>query len=1014
MNTTMRCLDVETLQHVKSGRLTLDFLDSALDHLGECEACKARFDATPVNEDSFVDSLRKSMPDDRWSSESACQAAIVHLVESNARDRGKLALESRSLGDFNPSTANVPDEIGVYKLGSVLGSGGMGIVYLAQHVRLKKLCAIKLLPRHHQKQPELVERFERETSTAGQLEHPNIVRALDAGDIDGWHYLVMEYLDGYDLAKIANFNGKLSTAAIVEIAYQAAIALKYVHENGLVHRDIKPSNFMITRHGQLKLLDLGLALLQETMLTDQQQLTSIGRLMGTLDYMAPEQLDDCHSVDYRADLYGLGATLYRLHYGISPLESIAPQGGIRAKLSALASGKSPPFNEAENLPEAKLNAIVQRLLQPQANNRFDSCHTLIGMLEPLRNTASNPLEELIREVDRRAAETPNHSREENPKLSIHPNLNLLTQRENPKSDSSENAPRQVGSVIGRDGYAKRIGWISSVFAAFCLAGLLIYIATDRGEIVIQSDDPGLQIRVMQGETEVRAMELQTKSESIAVRSGRYQIDLRFVGDRYEISDESVQVFRGEKQLVSIARKPMQNDSSANEVKRSPIESYAKRSAIEGAIASGGEPTFEGYRFADWLTVMKTETSSKNLATGIVALKTLATNESQEREAVAAILKASRQFGSKVIDGSDATKFAESLWGDSALSFLQFSRAVLAESILDELRSGNARSKATVVSILWNSKFQNWTRFPVDQFDAQQESPEFLSTELVRNIAQSLWEASTSISEAKHSDIVADGLRFGSQATVKNTVLQAMNQSLAMHWNCNTPPDKLSKDQTDFIRKVYRDYREILEFDDTLSEEKQPAVANDGWAWSMHSEVWMLRLEPTEKNLADSFLTYLEYSRILNLASYNEETLQCSKILKVLRALPIKNDSISDQLIEQYLSDFRPKSALSDPERNSRLSKQASQLLPKGVATSGFFPGVHFPSLANCMPVSFIFFILEDLKQHKAISDDQHSKLVELFKRSENSAPTVLNNNFSPTIIKESQELHEEVQAILNR
>lgn len=162
--------------------------------------------------------------------------------------------------------------------------------------------------------PQAVRRFHREMEAVGKLDHPNIVRASDAGAVDGTHFLAMELVEGIDLGKLLSDHGPLREADACEIIRQAAVALDHVHRHGLVHRDIKPSNLMLTRSGRIKLLDLGLARLVPEAADGQIALDTY-KLIGTLDYMAPEQAAGPSSVDIRADLYSLGCVLSKLVTG---------------------------------------------------------------------------------------------------------------------------------------------------------------------------------------------------------------------------------------------------------------------------------------------------------------------------------------------------------------------------------------------------------------------------------------------------------------------------------------------------------------------------------------------------------------------------------------------------------------------------------------------------------------------------------------------------------------------------
>lgn len=174
-----------------------------------------------------------------------------------------------------------------------------------------------MLPRQFGFDATWIGRFEREMQAVANLSHPGIVTATDAGDVDGWHYLVMEYLDGMDLAAIIGRVGPIDAGVAASVMRDVCDALASVHQAGLVHRDIKPSNIMLTRDGAVKLLDLGLVLDQQASIADLR-LTTVGHVIGTLAFAAPEQLSDRSAVDARADLYAVGVTLFQLVTGRTP------------------------------------------------------------------------------------------------------------------------------------------------------------------------------------------------------------------------------------------------------------------------------------------------------------------------------------------------------------------------------------------------------------------------------------------------------------------------------------------------------------------------------------------------------------------------------------------------------------------------------------------------------------------------------------------------------------------------
>lgn len=213
----------------------------------------------------------------------------------------------------------VPSQIGHYRLLRMLGRGGMGVVYEAIHLHLKRQVAIKLLLDSQLLSQDRLQRFDREIEAIGRLRHPHVVVAHDAGtDASGHRYLVMEYIDGRDLQVVAHAVGKLPLAAACDCIRQAALGLAYAHECGCIHRDIKPSNLLLDRQGVVRISDLGLARLQES--PSGNTLTGTGQVLGTVDYMSPEQAQADRSIDSSSDIYSLGCTFYRLLSGRVPYD----------------------------------------------------------------------------------------------------------------------------------------------------------------------------------------------------------------------------------------------------------------------------------------------------------------------------------------------------------------------------------------------------------------------------------------------------------------------------------------------------------------------------------------------------------------------------------------------------------------------------------------------------------------------------------------------------------------------
>ncbi len=275
------------------------------------------------------------------------------------------------------------DRLGSYELLTPLGDGGMGMVFRARHVRLKKDFALKVLSPSLARDREAIRRFE--TEALGRLDHGHLVRASDAGVEGGTPFVVMELLDGMDLAKLTKQRGPWPIAEACEAVRQAALGLQHAFERGLVHRDIKPSNLWLTPPGGVKVLDLGLARLYgEDSATPS--LTATGMVMGTPDYMAPEQILDSHTADTRADLYSLGCTLFHLLSGEPPFGS-STHPTLRSKNEAHL--KEPPPDIRQRRPEvsAELVAVLERLLAKQPEDRYQTPTEAAAALEPFAGNA---------------------------------------------------------------------------------------------------------------------------------------------------------------------------------------------------------------------------------------------------------------------------------------------------------------------------------------------------------------------------------------------------------------------------------------------------------------------------------------------------------------------------------------------------------------------------------------------------------------------------------------------------
>lgn len=275
---------------------------------------------------------------------------------------------------------------GKYRLLQLLGIGGMGKVYLCEHVRMRRLVALKVLPVEQTKDESSVARFNREAQAAAALNHPNIVRAHDIDQDGSLHFLVMEFVDGTSLQDLVKKFGPLSVERACHYITQSAIGLQHAHEAGWVHRDIKPGNLLLDRTGTVKILDMGLArFFQESAGESLTQKFDKSAVLGTADYLAPEQAVNSTDVDIRADIYSLGATLYFLLTGQSPFE----QGTVAEKLLAHQMKEPTPITQLRpDLPKA-LESVVRKMMAKKPVHRFQ---TPLAVVEALHEWVEAPIE----------------------------------------------------------------------------------------------------------------------------------------------------------------------------------------------------------------------------------------------------------------------------------------------------------------------------------------------------------------------------------------------------------------------------------------------------------------------------------------------------------------------------------------------------------------------------------------------------------------------------------------------
>jgi eukaryotic-like serine/threonine-protein kinase len=303
--------------------------------------------------------------------------------------------------------------LGSYLLLDKLGEGGMGVVYKARHRVLNRIVAVKVIRTDRLANPDVVRRFQREIQAAAQLSHPNVVLAYDADQVGDRTFFAMEYIEGVDLSTLVREQGPLPIAEACDCAWQAAMGLQHAHERGLVHRDIKPTNLLLSTtrdeavkaalsgvistqaldaagnlappQGVIKILDLGLARITEAAPgKEPSHLTQDGLVVGTPDYLAPEQARNASKVDIRSDVYGLGCTLFFILTGEVPY----PSGTTIEKVLRHANEPVPSLLARRPDAPAALESVLARAMAKKPDNRYQTPAEFADALLPFTSDSS--------------------------------------------------------------------------------------------------------------------------------------------------------------------------------------------------------------------------------------------------------------------------------------------------------------------------------------------------------------------------------------------------------------------------------------------------------------------------------------------------------------------------------------------------------------------------------------------------------------------------------------------------
>lgn len=473
-------------------------------HLAGCPNCLGELDRLPA--DPFVSLLQVACAEWKPTRKAEdCRPAPPPLFQRLAAvlaEAGEKVAPHEKEPQPTPEDPPVPAELVAHPRYEVLkriGVGGMGTVYQARHRVMERLVALKIVNPRLVDRPRTVDRFRREAQAAAQLSHPNIVTAYDAESVGDRHLLVMEFVEGEDLAELVMREGRLPIPRACDYARQAALGLQHAFGRGMVHRDIKPQNLILTPQGQIKILDFGLArFLSESGPTTGG--TQSGTMMGSPDYMAPEQARDAHSADIRADIYSLGCTLYVLLTGHVPF----PGGSTVEKLSAHLKETPKPLAEWRPEIPGELGKVVERMMAKDPAARYQTPAEVAEALEPFCHPAP-PVAEATP-----VAEAPQRRRR---------------------------VPALAALVA--------LGAIGVFFGA-----TLIRFATNRGVVVIETDDPDVEVIVKQGGEQVRIIDTKTGRE-VTLQAGEYELELSEGKAGLKLSTNKFTLSRGGKEVVRV-------------------------------------------------------------------------------------------------------------------------------------------------------------------------------------------------------------------------------------------------------------------------------------------------------------------------------------------------------------------------------------------------------------------------------------------------------------------------------
>jgi len=437
-----------------------------------------------------------------------------------------------------------------------LGRGGMGQVYKAQHRRMKRAVALKILPSSATRSPDLVKRFQREVEAAAKLSHPNIVTAYDANEVNKVHFLVMEYVDGKDLASRVKEGGPLAVAKAVDYVLQAARGLEYAHKAGITHRDIKPANLLLDKSGTVKILDMGLARIEETISptagTAEEGLTRSGEVMGTLDYMSPEQGLNTKNADARSDVYSLGCTLFTLLTG----RMLYVGQTLVEKILAHRENPIPSLCGLRKDVSEGLDAVFRKMVAKRPEDRQQSMGELIAELEACvaAGLASSEAKGALADtVSFQKASGPETLGQPQPASSTGSFFDQLL-----AEDSVQVTERLLTPLAPVRRRRKAWPWIvtgAALGGVLILFGIVLSLRTPDGTLTVEVNEPGATVTVADAEDKVEITRSSGK-EALVLTVDRGKHRLKVEKDGFQFFTQDFVMESGGREVIKARLEPL--------------------------------------------------------------------------------------------------------------------------------------------------------------------------------------------------------------------------------------------------------------------------------------------------------------------------------------------------------------------------------------------------------------------------------------------------------------------------